>query len=115
MKYRVIYVDIDGTLLFWPGKSKGTPPKKNEEGYGLKPEVNRPLVAALKAWHKDKRFLAFWSRGGAEHCRNTAKLCGLSPDACLPKPYACFDDAPRSVTAGDRKGFLVIDPNSFHW
>jgi hypothetical protein len=112
-KYSVIYVDIDGTLLIWPGQKSGRPPRRNEELYGVPPSVNEKLANALREWHKSGKSLVLWSRGGADHCRKAAKMCRLEPDACLPKPYATFDDAPNTVTRNERKGFVVLDPFTF--
>lgn len=106
----VVYVDVDGTLLLWPGKA-GRVPRPGEAGHGELPTLNQPLIDALKRWHRDGKVLVLWSRGGTEHCRFAAKLCGLDPDACLPKPKLAIDDGPRSVTAGEDRGFVVIGPH----
>lgn len=105
-----IYVDVDGTLLIWPGKA-GRPPREGEAGFGEIPKVNAPLVEALRRWHRDGKVLVFWSRGGTKHCEFAAQLCGLKPNACLPKPRIAIDDAPRTVTAGEPKGFRIIGPH----
>lgn len=104
----VIYVDVDGTLLFWPGKP-GRQPGPGEAGFGELPKINKPLADCLRSWHKKGRTLVVWSRGGPEHCKLAAKLCGLNPDACLYKPEICIDDHANTVTAGERKGFIVLD------
>ena len=109
--YRVVFVDVDGTLLLWPGERPGRVPRPGEPGHGQPPAINRGLVDALKAWHGDGRVLVIWSRGGIDHCRMAAQLCCLKPDACVPKPDAAIDDGPRSVTAGEPKGFIVLGPN----
>ena len=104
-----IYVDVDGTLLLWPGKV----PPRNSHDYRNAP-VNKPLVLAIKEWHRGRNVLVLWSRGGKEHCEFAAKRCGLKPDACIPKPRICVDDALQTITAGNAKrGFIVIDHNYF--
>lgn len=113
-KLSVIYSDVDGTLVFWPGGKPGRPPRAGEPGHGLPPDINQPLVDALKKWYRPgKNTLVFWSRGGAQHCREIAKLIGIQPDACLPKPYAVIDDAPKTVRFDNRKGYLLLDPRAF--
>lgn len=100
-RYDVLYVDVDGTLLRWPGLKPGRVPRPGEPGHGARPTVNAELVAALKEWHRAGRTLVVWSHGGAEHARMAANLCGLSPAACLPKPRAAIDDAPDRVAQFD--------------
>lgn len=108
-RHNVVYVDVDGTLLFWPTKP-GRVPRSGETGFGRPPELNAPLVEQLRRWHHGNRFLAFWSRGGRKHCEMAARLTGLKPDACLPKPEVAIDDGPRSITAGNPKGFEILPP-----
>lgn len=107
-----IYCDVDGTLLFWPGEDPGCPPMDADDPLlGQAPVINQPLVDALKAWHAKGNVLVVWSRAGGAHARKAAEMCGLSPDACLPKPRIAFDDRPRSIEANDRHGFIVLAPN----
>lgn len=106
-----IYVDVDGTLLIWPGKP-GRVPRKGEAGHGFPPRINYRLVNALQNWHRCGKVLVLWSRGGVGHCEYAARLCGLAPDACLPKPRIAIDDSPKTITAGEKKrGFVVIGPD----
>lgn len=112
-QYTSIYVDVDGTLLFWPGKKKGHVPRPGEKEYGKAPEINQPLVNALKNWHKGNNVLVLWSKGGVEHCEKAASRCDLNPDACLPKPQVAIDDSTKTVTPNERRGFCIMKPSDF--
>jgi len=103
-----LFVDVDGTLLLWPGKP-GRVPRHGEPHYGEPPTINSPLVDALYAWKavSPGRFLAVWTRGGAEHARMAVALCAINAivDVCILKPDAFVDDAPTLV-----KRLIVISP-----
>lgn len=108
-----VYVDVDGTLLLWPDRP-GRVPRPGEPGHGKPPTINKALADALRAWHRGGRCLVLWSRGGKAHCEYAAQLCGLKPDACLPKPRVAIDDKPITVTAGEvKRGFVVVGPHNF--
>lgn len=113
-RFGAIYVDVDGTLLIWPGEA-GRVPRPGEPHHGGPPAINVPLVEQLKAWHRAGRALVFWSRNGTKHCQMAARLTGLKPLACLPKPNAAIDDGPRSVTAGSDRGFVVLSQHPRDW
>lgn len=106
-----IYVDVDGTMVFWPGADPGEAPIPWTPELNNWPAINIPLVDALKAWRgKGGRCLVIWSRAGARHARQMAQFCGLSADAYLPKPRMAIDDKPHTVEAGHAKGFEVLAP-----
>lgn len=81
MKHRVVFVDVDDTLV----RSVGT---KRVPMPGVISEVRRLKSAGVA--------LYLWSSGGAEYARNTAK--NLDILECfvgfLPKPDAMIDDQP---------------------
>lgn len=104
--YAALYVDVDGTLLLWPGDRPGRVPRRGEPHYGEPPAVNTSLVTELKRWHQPPRTLVIWSHGGAAHAAMAANLCGLSPAACLPKPSCAIDDASEKRL----KQFGVVKP-----
>lgn len=114
-----IYVDVDGTLVFWPGPDPGEAPIPWHPSLAPSsrhpwPAINQPLVDRLNAWYRPhSRCLVVWSRAGALHARQVAQYCGLTAHAYLPKPRMAIDDKPRTVQAGDPKGFEVIGPNDF--
>jgi len=95
---RTIFVDVDGTLLFWPGKNPGGPPRNGEEGYGKEPEVNVGLVEHIREKIKEGVTVVVWITGGPEHAKMAVRLCGLINERvngkilCCGKPGTCFDD-----------------------
>lgn len=106
-----IYVDVDGTIVFWPDPSPGRAMMPGDPRIGG-PRINQPMVDALKRFYvPGKTCLVIWSRGGAVHAKKMAEFCGLSADAYLPKPRLVVDDKPVTVTLGQRKGFDVIEPD----
>ncbi len=96
--HKTIYVDVDGTLLLWPGGRPGRVPRKGESGFGAPPAINEKLVNALKLWKLAEvdqgRTLVIWSHGGRVHAELAGRLTGLSQyvDAFLPKPRLWIDD-----------------------
>ena len=78
------FVDVDNTLLLWPGPVGG--------GY---PKINWPLVDALRTWKTQTKGVVYlWSFGGATHCRAAvifAKIHDLV-DGCVGKPSCIIDD-----------------------
>ncbi len=90
-----LFVDVDGTLLFWdekPGRvTRGVP----LEQLHLHCIVNVTLVERLKRWKKPGNLLVVWSMGGKDHAQWAVKLVGLqgAVDVCLPKPCGLVDDA----------------------
>lgn len=105
-------VDVDGTLLLWPGDKPGHVPRPGEPGFGLSPVVNVGLVRAIKEWkQKDpRRYLMVWTRGGVDHARDAVVRCDLirEADVCCLKPRSFVDDNETLVTR-----FAVIDPRRF--
>jgi hypothetical protein len=105
-----VYVDVDGTLVFWRGCTDPGDPYTGVEGERY-PEINQPLVDRLKRFHvPGQTCLVVWSRTGGAHAKRIADLCGLNPDACLPKPRLCIDDKNHSITIFNQRGFDCIDP-----
>lgn len=97
-KFKSIYVDVDGTLLLWPGGRPGRVPRRTEPGFGESPAINSALVASLIEWKisevAEGRTLVVWSHGGRGHAELAGRLTGLTPyvDAFLPKPRLWIDD-----------------------
>jgi len=83
MKPRIIFVDVDDTLV----RSVGTKriPMPN-------------VVARVRALHKGGAILYLWSSGGADYARASAVELGLIQcfEAFLPKPDVYLDDQPVS-------------------
>ena len=88
---RTVYVDVDGTLLIWPGPRPGRVPRKGELEFGLPPAVNTKLVKRLR---DSGAQIIIWSRGGEAHAEYAARFCGLDDivTACLTKPDLIVDD-----------------------
>jgi FMN phosphatase YigB (HAD superfamily) len=83
MRSRVIFVDVDDTLV----RSLGTK------------RVPMPaVVARVRELHEAGATLYLWSSGGAEYARASAAELGIG--SCfagfLPKPDAYIDDQPVS-------------------
>ena len=81
MKPRVIYVDVDDTLI----------------RYDATRRVPMPAVdARIKALHAAREALYVWSSGGADYAREVAGDLGLAGCfvAYLPKPDTYIDDLP---------------------
>lgn len=81
MKTRVIFVDVDDTLV----RSVGTR------------RIPMPaVIAQVRRLHLAGVTLYLWSSGGADYCREVAAELGLSDcfAAFLPKPDLYIDDQP---------------------
>lgn len=91
-----VYVDVDGTLILWPGDNPGRLPRKPTElGFGVAPIVNYDLLLKLRKLYKTGKYEIYvWSWGGAEHARNMVKLARIEDivSGCLTKPFIVFDD-----------------------
>jgi hypothetical protein len=76
---RVIYVDVDDTLV---------------RSFGAKRIPITAAIARVRALHEAGFELYCWSTGGADYCRATASEIGLSDCfvAFLPKPQILLDD-----------------------
>jgi hypothetical protein len=81
MKQRVIYVDVDDTLVRSVGAKRIPMPS---------------VVSRVKALFSEGVTLYLWSSGGAEYARTAANELGI--EHCfvgfLPKPNAYLDDQP---------------------
>ena len=81
MKPRVVYVDVDDTLVRYDGAKR----------------VPIPAVSArVKALRAAGETLYLWSSGGADYARTVATELGLEDcfAAYLPKPDTYIDDLP---------------------
>ena len=94
--YRVVFVDVDLTLINWPNDKPILDPPGGMLAFGV--TVNLGLVKALKEWREAafERELVVWSAGGAAHARAAVALAGMGDfvDAVVPKPHAFVDDNP---------------------
>ena len=79
MKSRVIFVDVDDTLI---------------RSIGTKRVPMPAVVAQVRALHANGATLYLWSSGGADYARQSADELGLSAcfAAFLPKPDVYIDD-----------------------
>ena len=94
----VIYVDVDGTLLIWPGPKPG----QSQAHRGVIPPVNEKLITALYAWKlrrasgglKNETMLVVWSRGSMSHIKWAVTLCDIWDivDLVTRKPDMVVDD-----------------------
>ncbi len=105
---QTVYVDVDGTLVFWPGNRPGRYPRKGESGHGEDPAINTKLVERLKASDAD---IVIWSRGGKTHAEWAAKFCDIDAVACLSKPDLMVDDGRRWMDTSHSKGMQLVGPH----
>ncbi len=79
MNPRIIFVDVDDTLIRSAGTKRITMPG---------------VVAAVRELHQQGAQLYLWSSGGAVYARASAKELGLEECflAFLPKPHVYIDD-----------------------
>ncbi len=79
--YRVVFIDVDDTLV---------------RSVGSKRIPNPPLIKKVRALHAEGVILYLWSTGGAEYAKMSAVELGI--EACfagfLPKPQVYIDDQP---------------------
>jgi hydroxymethylpyrimidine pyrophosphatase-like HAD family hydrolase len=81
MKQRVIFVDVDDTLI---------------RSVGTKRIPMPPVVDRVRALHRAGAALYLWSAGGADYARASAVELGIEECfvAFLPKPDVYLDDQP---------------------
>jgi phosphoserine phosphatase len=81
MKKRVIYVDVDDTLVRSVGAERIPMPS---------------VVSRVKVLFTEGAALYLWSSGGAEYARTVASELGIGHCfvSFLPKPNAYLDDQP---------------------
>ena len=105
--HRPAYVDVDGTLVIWPGPKAGRVPRRNHPHCGELPAINHELVNKLIK--QDERIIV-WSRGGAKHAKDAAEFCGIMHlvIACLEKPRTVIDDSPNPF-----RGTEIIMPGLY--
>lgn len=79
MKQRVIFVDVDDTLV---------------RTYGSKRIPMSSVVSRIRELHELGSTLYLWSSGGAEYARSSAIELGVEDcfEAFLPKPDVYLDD-----------------------
>ena len=94
-QFRVVYVDVDLTLILWPDVKPvicRTLKALKDSGAVL----NEPLAQALRVWWlaQEERELVIWSANGADHARSAAAWAKVDvmATACLTKPHAFVDD-----------------------
>lgn len=94
--FRVVYVDVDLTLIMWPGKPVICTSLKTLKASDA--ELNEPLAETLRLWwlgnNGAERELVIWSANGSEHAHAAARWARLDgmASACLTKPHALVDD-----------------------
>ena len=81
MRPKVIFVDVDDTLIRSVGRTRITIPS---------------AVEAVKRFYREGAVLYLWSSGGADYARESAEFLGLIDCfvAFLPKPHLYIDDQP---------------------
>ena len=81
MKKKVVFVDIDDTLVRSAGAKRIPMPA---------------VIAHVRQLHASGVVLYLWSSGGSEYAESTAKELGLSDcfSGFLPKPDSYIDDQP---------------------
>ena len=76
---KVVYVDVDDTLVRWAGTKRIPIPR---------------VVERVRALHAEGAALYLWSTGGADYARTVAANLGI--EECfvrfLPKPTLIIDD-----------------------
>ncbi|WP_267112612.1 DUF705 domain-containing protein [Xanthomonas sacchari] len=79
MKQRIVFVDVDDTLIRSAGTKRIPMP---------------PVVARIRELHAQDVALYLWSSGGVEYARASAIELGIEDCfvAFLPKPDAYIDD-----------------------
>ncbi len=89
-----VYVDVDETFV---------------RNYGTKRIPIPETISHIKALHHQSAVMYYWSSGGAEYAKASAKEFGI--DACftgfLPEPELVIDDMPFSQW----RNLLQIHPN----
>lgn len=85
-----LYVDVDGTILFWPAPNQG------HHQSGTEPVVNEDLMIVLKHYKQSRpnSKLIAWSANGEEYARRWLTYCGIVDvfDLVLGKPQGFVDD-----------------------
>lgn len=107
-----VFVDVDGTLLLWPGDKPGRPPRPGDTGHGEEPTVNEAVVARVRELHAQGYQIVLWSSGGAFHAQDASRRCDIRPlvHAHVAKPSVIIDDAGiRWIDKRYRKGALTVE------
>jgi predicted HAD superfamily phosphohydrolase YqeG len=83
MRQRVVFIDVDDTLV---------------RSVGTKRIAMPSVVARVRELHAQGAALYLWSLGGAEYARSSASELGVETCfvAFLPKPDVYVDDQPVS-------------------
>ena len=104
-----IYVDVDGTLILWPGGLPGRMPRPTKDGvdpgFGEDPVSNGPVIKRLREMYDNGYEIFVWSRGGRDHAVTVVKFIGIEDivSQCLPKPLSMIDDDWLWLTEGTQK------------
>jgi phosphoserine phosphatase len=94
---RVVYVDVDDTLVRSVGSKRVPMPG---------------VVAAVRALHAKGAKIYLWSTGGAAYAQQAAEELGIASCvvACLPKPHVYIDDQ----AVEDWRGCRHVLPTNAH-
>lgn len=92
---RMVYVDVDETLIFWEEPPKGI----NTIDVWIrtrKYQLNQRLIEKMIQLHNAGYGLIVWSTAGAEWAEEVVKRANLDSfvEACIAKPIFYVDDAP---------------------
>lgn len=81
MRQRIVFVDVDDTLV---------------RSFGTKRIPMPSAIARVRELHQQGFALYLWSSGGADYARSSAAELGIEDCflAFLPKPDAYIDDQP---------------------
>ncbi|WP_430540518.1 DUF705 domain-containing protein [Pseudoxanthomonas japonensis] len=81
MRQRIVFVDVDDTLVRSAGTKRIPMP---------------PVIARVRELHQQGVAMYLWSSGGADYARASATELGIEDCflAFLPKPDAYIDDQP---------------------
>lgn len=101
-EHATVYVDVDGTLVKWPGDFPGRLPRKPDEpGFGKPPLPNEKLIGWLREQHEKGTEIYIWSRGGSQHAKNMSEFVNIDDivKGYLTKPHMVIDDDPNWIAA----------------
>lgn len=101
---KTIFIDVDGTLVFWPGKDPGVKTSTTT------PEINTKLIEKIIEWKKQGNDIIVWSAAGKVHAKWVVGYVGIEKyvDYISAKPNIYVDDNFRWCDRIER-----IDPNNF--